>query len=232
MTTPAPVNPTPTPAPAEGQTATAPGHEHAFHQFWEKNSRTIYILCAAILVVIIAKGGLDTYKRYKNDEVGRNYATCNTPEKLKAFATANAGHPLAGAAKLRLADDAYAAGNYTQAATDYQAAADALKGTPFGSRARLGIAMAKLGAGQTADAETSLRQIADDTSLLKAARAEAAYLLASSAAADNRNEEALKHLDKLNSIEQTGLWAQRGLMLRMTLPAPVTTPALGLPAKP
>lgn len=234
MTTPAPSEPTPTPASVEGQPATL-GHEHAFQQFWEKNSRTIYIACAVILIAIIAKGGLDTYKHYKDDQVGREFATCNTPEKLKAFAAANSGHPLAGLAKLRIADDAYTAGNYTQAAADYQAAADVLKDSPFASRARLGVATAKLQAGQNTDAENLFNVIAKDVSLLKPARAEAAYQLASIAAAAGRNDEALKQLDLLNTIEPDGSWARRALMLRMSLPAPVATsnaPAINLPAKP
>lgn len=235
MTTPAPSEPTPTPATVEGQPAATPGHDHAFQQFWEKNSRTIYIVCAIILVGIIAKGALDTYQRYKDDEVGRQFATCNTPEKLKAFAAANAGHQLAGVAKLRIADETYAAGNYTQAATDYQSAAEALKDSPFASRARLGVATAKLQAGQTADAENLFKLIANDTSLLKSARAEAAYQLASVAIAAGRNDEALKQLDLINNLDSEGSWARRALMLRMSLPAPVATPnapAINLQAKP
>jgi len=236
MTTPAPSEPNPTPAPVEGQPAATPGHEHQFLQFWEKNSRTIYVVCAVILIAIIAKGGLDTYARYKNDQVGRDYAACSTSEKLKAFAAAHTGHQLAGAARLRLADEAYAAGNYTQAAADYQAAADALKASPFASRARIGIASAKLYAGQTADAEAAFKLIANDASLLKAARAEAAYQLASTAAAAGRNDEALKYLDQINTIEQSGFWAQRAIMLRMSLPAPAATtpaaPTINLQAKP
>jgi len=170
MTTPAPSEPTPTPAPVEGQPVATPGHEHAFQQFWEKNSRTIYIACAVILIAIIGKGGLDTYKHYKDDQVGREFANCNTPEKLKAFIAANSSHPLAGLAKLRIADEAYAAGNYTQAAADYQAASDTLKDSPFASRARLGVATAKLQAGQNTEAENLFNAVAKDTALLKAAR--------------------------------------------------------------
>jgi len=235
MTTPAPSEPTPTPAPVEGLPAATPGQEHAFQQFWEKNSRTILIVCTIILVGIISKGAIDAYKRYKDDEIGRQFAACKTPAELKSFASANAGHSLASVAQLRIADETYTAGNYTQAAADYQVAVEALKDSPFVSRARLGVASAKLQAGQTADAETSFRLIANDASLLKSARAEAAYQLASIAAAANRNDEALKQLDLLNTIDPEGSWARRALMLRMSLPAPVATtnaPAINLQAKP
>lgn len=235
MTTPVPSEPTPTPAPVEGQPVAPTSHDHAFQQFWEKNSRTIYIVCTVILIGIIAKGGLDTYKRYKDDEISRQFATCNTPEKLKSFAAANTGHPLAGIAKLRIADETYTAGNYTQAATDYQAAVETLKDGPFISRARLGVATAKLQAGQNTDAENLFNLIAKDTSLLKSARAEAAYQLASLAIAASHNDEALKQLELINSIDPEGSWARRALMLRMSLPAPVATantPAISLPAKP
>jgi hypothetical protein len=45
----------------------------------------------------------------------------------------------------------------------------------------------------------------------------------------------MKYLDQVNSIDPTGTWAQRAMMLRMTMPAPAATasaPAVNVPTKP
>jgi len=234
MSTPAPINPNPTPA-ASGEQIVTPGFEHKLHDFWARNSKAVYLLCAIVLVAIIAKGGYATYRGWQDEKVGNEYAAASNSEKLKAFATANAGHPLAGVAWLRLADEAYSAGKFAEAAQNYQSAA-ALNDGPFVGRALLGLAISKLQGGQTAEAETLLKQIAADAKQMKGVRAEAAYQLASNASVAGRTDEALKYLDQVTSIEPAGTWAQRAMMLRITLPAPAVTtggtPAIALPAKP
>jgi len=234
MSTPAPSNPNATPIDPD-QPVAVHGFEHSLHEFWQRNSRAIYAFCVIVLIAIIGKGGFDTYTRWQDDKVAAEYATASTNDKLKAFAAAHPNHQLAGAAKLRLADDAYSAGNYTQAILDYQTAADVLKTGPFAGRARLGNAMCKLLAGQAAEGENQLKQLANDLGQMKAIRAEAAYQLASTAAQAGRNDEALKFLDQVNSIEPAGTWAQRAMMLRVTLPAPLApaaAPAVSIPSKP
>jgi tetratricopeptide (TPR) repeat protein len=235
MSTPAPITPNPTPA-ASGEPIVVPGFEHKLHDFWARNSKAVYLFCAIVLVAIIAKGAYGQYRNSQEKKIGDAYAAASSSEKLKAFATANAGHPLAGVAWLRLADEAYVAGNYPLAAQNYQAAI-AVKDSPLAGRASLGLAIAKLQGGQTAEAETLLKQIAGDAKQMKGIRAEAAYQLASTASVAGRTDEALKYLDQVTSIEPTGTWAQRAMMLRMTLPAPVAattsgSPAIAIPAKP
>jgi len=241
MPTPAPANPNPTPA-TPGEPVVAPSFEQRLHEFWEnkKNQNAIFAVCAIVLLVIIGRNGYDFYVDRHERSIGAEYATASTSEKLKSFAAAHPGHQLAGAAKLRLGDEAYLGGNFTQAALEYQAAADVLKTGPFAGRARLGAAMAKLQGGQTAEGENQLKQLAADASQMKSVRAEAAYQLASEASAAGRNDEALKYLDQVMAVEQSGTWAQRAMILRTTLPAPTTpislppsaAPTIKVPAKP
>ncbi len=228
MSTPVPSNQPPTPA-TSSDVIVPPSFEEQLHKFWTNYSRPIYIVCVIVFAAIVAKGGYDMYLNSRENQIGADYAAASTSEKLKTFAAAHSGHQLAGVAKLRLADEAYLAGNYSQAALDYQASVDVLKTGPFASRARLGSAMAKLQAGQTAEGESQLKQLANDDKQLKVVRAEAAYQLASQAAAAGRSDEALKSLDQVMMVDQGGTWAQRAMMLRSTLPAPT---AINLPAKP
>lgn len=240
MPTPVPSNPNLTPA-AAGDPVAAPSFEYRLHKFWEKYANAVYLLCSIVLIAIIGKGCYDFYLVRHENEVGADYAAASTSEKLKSFATAHPGHQLTGVARLRLGDEAYAGGNFTEAAADYQAATEVLKTGPFAGRARLGLGMARLQSGQTAEGESQLKQLATDAGQMKTVRAEASYQLASQAAAAGRNDDANKYLDQVMTIEQAGSWAQRALMLRSTLPAPTaliglppasTTPALKLPAKP
>lgn len=231
MPTPAPTDPNASQNPAPAQSF----DEHKLHDFWVKNSRSIYIFCIIVVAGILAWELYGYYRRGAEKRIGSAYAAATTPEKLKAFATANAGHELAGAAHLRLADEAYSAGNYTQAIASYKAAAGTIKTGPLGGRARLGAAVASLQAGSTADGESQLKQIAGDATQMKAVRAEACYHLATLAVAAGRSDDALKLLEQLNTIEPAGLWAQRALALRASLPAPVAqvaAPSVSLPAKP
>jgi len=227
MPTPAPSNPNLTPA-AAGDPVAAPNFEARLHTFWEKYANAVYMLCAIVLIAIIGKGGYESYVAHHENEIGADYAAASSNEKLKAFATGHPGHQLAGVARLRLGDDAYTNGDFTQASLDYQAAVEVLKAGPFAGRARLGLAMAKLLGGQTADGENQLKQLANDVGQMKTVRAEATYQLAAQANAAGHTDEALKYLDQIMTIEPSGVWAQRAMMLRSTLSA--STAAVGLPS--
>jgi predicted negative regulator of RcsB-dependent stress response len=228
MTTPAPYDPkAPSNDPAttpEAGVPIGPSFEDRLREFWEKNSKAIYAVCAVVLLAILARGAYQYYEREKEAEIQADYAAATTPEKLKSFISANPEHSLAAAAALTLGDDAYRAGNYAEAATQYQRAADVLKSGPLAGRARLGLAMAKIGQGQTADGEEKLKQLANDVAVLKAQRSEAAYHLASMALEAGRTEDATKYLELAASVDQSGIWAQRAMGLRATLPAPATAP--------
>jgi hypothetical protein len=127
-----------------------------------------------------------------------------------------------------MADDAYAAGKSADAIAGYDKAIEVLKSGPLASRARLGRALAKAQAGKAAEANTELKQIADDAGEFKAIRAEATYQLTSLAVETGNAVEAQKFVDQLNQIDPMGAWAQRAVMLRSTLPP--TPPAAAAPA--
>jgi hypothetical protein len=82
----------------------------------------------------------------------------------------------------------------------------------------LGAAISKIQAGRTADGEAQLGQIANDFSLLKAVRAEAAYDLASAAADKGRAEDAKKFAAQVQQIDPDGPWAKRAFDLTANQP--------------
>lgn len=205
---------------------TAVTFEDKLHLFWKNNRNAVIVLCAVVLLAIVAKGGWDYLARQKEADIERSYAAATTSDQLKAFSAAHGNHTLGGIAQLRVADEAYAAGKSADALAAYEKALSILKTGPLATRARLGRALAKAQAGKTAEATTELKQLADDTTQFKAVRAEATYHLTSLAVDAGNAADAQKFVDQLNQIDPMGTWSQRAATLRATLPAtPASAPA-------
>jgi hypothetical protein len=200
-------------------TETAPHNfEAKLHGFWQKNRNAIFAVCALALLTVAAKGGWELFVAQRAKSLAADYIAATTSEKLHDFTHEHQGSALAGLAHLRLADEEYVAGNYADAIVDYTQASTALAGTPFAGRAQLGSAIAKIQAGRAADGEAQLKQIADDLTLLKAVRAEAAYDLASAAADEGRVGDAKNFAAQVQQIDPDGLWAKRAIELTANQP--------------
>lgn len=199
--------------------------------FWSKNRNVVFALCAGVVLAIVAKGGWDYYSHQREVGIGQAYATATTPDQLKAFATAHAGHPLAGVAQIRMADEAYKAGKAADAVAGYEKALAILKEGPLAARAKLGRALAQVMAGKTAEATNDLKQLASDSSQFKAVRTEAIYHLTSLAVEAGNATDAQKYVDQLMQIDVSSPWTQRAMSLRATLPAVPAAAAAAEPKK-
>lgn len=205
----------------------APTFEEKLLLFWQKNGTKVIVVCVLVLVGILAKGGWELIEAQKEAGLEKDYVAATTSEKLKAFAAANSGHTLAAVAQLRLADEAYTAGKTTEAVAGYESVISILKTGPFATRARLGIAMAKLSSGKTAEGEAALKALAGDATQLKGVRVEAAYHLASLAADAGRADDVKKYSDQIAQIDPASPWIQRAMTLRAALPvAAPSTPVI------
>ena len=209
--------------------------EDRLHIFWQKNSGSVTALLVVVLLGILAKGIWEYMAAQKEQDLQRDYAAALTSEKLRAFAGAHPDHVLAGIARLRLADEAYAAGKSADAMASYEQAIPILTG-PLASRAKLGVAMAKIQSGRTADGEAALKQLAADANEPKATRAEANYQLASLAGSAGRAADVKKYTDQVMQLYPTSqVWIQRVVMLQASTTAAEpaadgVTPAVKLPA--
>ena len=199
--------------------------EEKLHRFWKGNSQMVIAGCVMVLLVILAIGGWDLYQDRREKGIENDYAAATTPEKLGAFAAANPGHELAGLALLRLADDAYSAGRFAEAQTNYDKAAAVLKSGPFAARAQVGAAVSQLDLGKTAEGEAALKRISADASQLTGIRAEATYHLARLAMDAGRVADVSKLSDQLMQIDPASPWTQRALALRASLPVVPATEA-------
>lgn len=187
--------------------------------FWFKYQPTIYTCVVIVLLAVIGNGLWKWNKERVEKAIGAEYAAAGESlDKLRAFTQAHEGHELSGAAFLRIADESYTLGKAAEAVKAYEQAVLALKGSPYGERARLGLAVSQLLAGNKAEGEAGLRSLAEDGSAFKAIRAESAFHLAVVAADAGRPDEARKLCALLLSVDGTGLWAQRGFALQSGLP--------------
>lgn len=209
----------------------APTFEDRLRLFWAKNSRGVLAACAIVLAVILGKGAYEFISAQREKSIAADYAAATNDEQLKSFIASHDGHVLAGLAQLRLADQAYAAGNYADARPAYEKAAGILKSTTFGQRARLGAAISAVEAGSVTEGQAALKQVVADLSLGKIIRSEAAYHLASLAASSGDAAEAIRLIEQSTAIDPDGQWADRASLLRAKLPAPAVaqTPAEASP---
>jgi predicted negative regulator of RcsB-dependent stress response len=191
--------------------------EH-LHGFWQKYGQAFLVACGLVLVAYLGKAGWDYIQAQREVGVREEYAAAALPEQLTAFIAAHPGHELAAVAQLQLADQAYAAGRSTEAVTAYTQAADLLKGGPLAGRAEIGLAMAQIQGGQTADGQANLHRIADDPTRAAVLRAEAGYQLASLAAAAGHADEVQKIALQLMQVDPSSPWTQRAFSLQATLP--------------
>ncbi|MBC8010698.1 MAG: hypothetical protein H7067_11455, partial [Burkholderiales bacterium] len=97
------------------------------------------------------------------------------------------------------------------------------------ARARLGAAISPLQAGDVAAARPALEALANDTAFAKALRAESAYHLAVIAKDAAQFPEATRWTEAVLATDPEGMWAQRALQLRGSLPVN-PAPAAATPA--
>ncbi|SDR87345.1 tetratricopeptide repeat protein [Opitutus sp. GAS368] len=214
--------------------ATTPVYEPAFETavqtFWVKNRQGILVMCVTALLAIIGTYAWQAVAAGRESDVQAEYAKiADQPAKLEGFAGANAGHPLAGVAWLRLADEKFSAGDFKTAAADYQKAAGSLKNEALLGRAKLGAAVSQLNGGDVAGGSAALKAVSADTTLGKGARAEAAYQLVSLAADAGKTDEVKKLAEEVSKIDATSSWAQRATLLVIS-PAIAAKPGDAKPA--
>lgn len=199
--------------------------DEQLRSFWERNRNAVYLGCAIVALAIVGRYAYDGLVAQREAKIEAAYAVATTPAKLRAFALDYSRHPLAGAAYLKLADDAYTAGQLAEAMTNYDKAAAALPGTPFAARARLGKAMCQIQSGQAPEGTAALKQLADEDGQLRSIRCEAACHLATLAFENGNFDEVVKRTDLTMQLDASGVWAQRALLLRARTPVPAVAPA-------
>lgn len=194
--------------------------EERVQLFWFENKKTILLTCVLVLVIFVVKEGVLYYLDQRERAIGTAFAAAETnPDKLRAFATENSGHKLAGLAWLNIGDEAFKATKYAEAAAAYEKAEPLVVGSAFASRAQIGRGFSLSLAGDKPKAEELFKGIVADEKQASAIRTEARYHLAILAVEAGRVDEARKTLNEVQQNDETGAWSQRVMALRANLPA-------------
>lgn len=238
-----PIPPSPAPRADDPQAAAAaeavpvagPSFEDHLRDFWAAHRSRVVAVVAVVLLVILGKGLWEMYQVRRDAAIAEEFGKAKTDEQLRRFAAEHPGNALAGVAHLRLADEAYAAGKFADAAASYGKAVSSLTEGPLGSRARIGQGVAQVLAGERAAGSATLKAVADDLAAAVPVRAEASYHLASLAAEAGDAAGLQAQLEQLTRIAPQSLWTQRAALLRPvagSAPATVSAPAAPASAAP
>lgn len=185
---------------------------------WERNRNAIITTVVVAALLIIGYHGAGYMAQRKEAAIRDEYSRADNIAARLSFAVDHPDHPLAGYAYLEVANEQYTQGEYLQAAEHYQTAIDSLEGTPLQQRARLGYAMAAIRNNDRATGQTILKELANDTTILDATRAEAAYNLAILHWQDNDLPTVKAQLDLIAGLDQPGYWINKADGLRARIP--------------
>ena len=177
--------------------------------YWSENKGFISGSIFVLALIIIGFNGLRIYQSHAEAQVQAAYAEARAADTLDEFAQAHTAKNLGGLAALSVADAAYEAGDFERAANFYATASGALAGTLLEGRGLVGEAFARFYSGQEADALAQLADIAANTALAEAARAEAAYHLAIEADLAGREDAFDRYAAQIAGTERAGQWQQR-----------------------
>ncbi|MGH8019742.1 MAG: tetratricopeptide repeat protein [Opitutaceae bacterium] len=218
---------------ASEDSQSGPTIEDRLLTYWQKNRAVVLGLIFAVLLVIVGREIWNYMQASREADTREAYGRAATTEERLAFANAHPGHPLAGAALLAVADDSYTKRDYAEAARRYAEAAQSLTEPALAARARLGQGISALQSDNSADGANVLQMLADDAGAPESLRVEALFHLASAAEAAGDHAKAREHLDKLEAMNPTGIWASRASSLRARLPlaeeASEEAPSISLP---
>ena len=168
--------------------------------YWKRNKMSIILTVVAAFAVVFGVQSWKALKAQRASEMSRLYGAAETSEQLVEFADKYNGTPLAGAALLGAADDAYLKENISEAGKLYSKAALELKGNVLYGRALLGEAMC------AKDKVSALKSVYENPSVQNSYRACAGYNLAFLYLDKNEKEAAKKLLQEISSNPENGMW--------------------------
>jgi len=183
--------------------------EDRVHLYLSENKGFLTACTFALLIVIVGYQVMRMVKDQAEATIKAEYAEADASDTLAEFASTHGDHALGGFAALKLADEAYTAGDYTEALELYSSAAAALKDPVFAGRARVGQAFALYKSGNEEAGLAELNAITSDTTLAESMRTEAAYHLAIEAHTAGRMAEFTSYAAQVSDSEFAVQWQQR-----------------------
>ena len=186
--------------------------------YWNRH-KTQIVLGVGVAVILIVGYQVSQWMGAKSvSDRSQAYAEASDDSQKEAFADEHSGTDLGGIAFLELADAAYTEGEYSKAVSLYEKAFKAFDLTEFQQRAHIGLAMARLQAGEEANAAKDLEAIADTAEYPDAARGEALYQLSILDWKNGDFVSMLAHQDRIDGLVNAGNWQGKALQLQGSIP--------------
>ena len=190
-------------------------------EVWSKSKNSLLIAFGLVALAVAGFTYFKTQDRKVTSDRSSRFLTASeesegAEKRFLSFAE-DYNDPLGGVASFRAAAIQYKDKRYTEAATNFSNAAKNLSGDPLAGRAKLGQAVSLIKGGEAADQGFSiLREIAEDRSLLDSDRAEARYLLAVQALADEDEDAFSSQLEVLGADVNASYFHSRLVELSKT----------------
>ena len=183
--------------------------EDRISMYWMENKGFISSCILVLALFITGFNGMRMYQSHAESTLQIAYAKALANETIADFAQANSKKDLGGLAALKVADQAYSAKEFEKALNFYSIASNALATNFLAGRSLLGQAFANFYMGNEETALAQLANIAANSDLAEAARAEAAYHLAVEADVADRSEEYDKYIAQIQASPIATQWQQR-----------------------
>ena len=179
------------------------------YRFWKENGTRILVYSALLVIAILGSQSWKYFSGTHEKNLRETFAQLNTSEEKEAFANEHKKHSLAGYAYLQLAKESLEANEFEAALNYYTNAEISLKDSEFIGVILLGKATALMELGRKAEATGALNAIADNPAYANGMRAEALFKLIVIADSDQQEEQVEAMTQKLEAIDETGIWAER-----------------------
>jgi predicted negative regulator of RcsB-dependent stress response len=179
------------------------------YRFWKNNGSRILLYIAVILVAFIGTQVWKTVRMGREDSLKDAYSQLSSQEDKLAFAQKHAGHGIAGYVYMDAAADAVSAEKYGEAASFYEKAEKALRGSTLEGVAAINGASVLELAGDESAAVKKLDAIIEKVEFTKGIRAEAMFKRIALALKSGQDNVVVDLTTKLEAIDETGVWTQR-----------------------
>lgn len=185
---------------------------------WENYRQVILTVIGVIILSLLIYQTMLYLAERKELAVETAFQEAESDDALINFAREHPHHKLAGFAYLQVANKKYEEDEFMQAAEYYTNAVSELDNTSMQGRARLGVAMSNLLAGNTDQGIEALDKIANDPSLLDTYRAEATYQLAVNFWEKRDYSSLDRELRRIESLKKSGMWVSKASVMRNSIP--------------
>lgn len=176
---------------------------------WQRVKTPTLVIVATGIILLAGNLTLSALRQSRTAALQSAYLEALDGNNLRSFGEENARSSLGGFALLQAADQAYAAGNFADAISLYEKAAEAVKSSPLEGRALLGLGFAQVSQGNTDGGRSIFQRIKSDAALFEVFRGEAAYALAVLALDAQDNAAFASELSFIRGLDQNANWLDR-----------------------